>query len=74
MVYPNPCADQLVVSGLNRGDEVSLYDLTGRQLQHQPAKETKLELEMNGLPPGTYILRVVAPEGEIKKAGVIQKK
>lgn len=67
-VYPNPTNAALTIA---LGDDhpsclLRLHDLTGRELQQIEAAENqqRLELRMDDLPAGTYILRIQDSRGE----------
>lgn len=61
-IYPNPCADKLQISAKNvtNIDDVSLFDLAGKQLNVTIKKETNntVSLDMSGMKAGIYILKV----------------
>lgn len=52
-VRPNPCRSRCVVSGLVPGARVTLYDVDGREA---PARGG--ELDLSGLRPGVYVVKV----------------
>jgi hypothetical protein len=57
-LYPNPATTHFFVSGLQRGWELRLEDLSGRQLLH---KEVQSEMEQIDLQPystGSYLIRI----------------
>jgi hypothetical protein len=68
-VYPNPIAENWVVqfSGdPNTSRLLELFDLTGRKLMsHTIQGEYKVELTRQGLPGGTYLLRITSAGGTI---------
>lgn len=57
-IYPNPSRDLLYISGLE-GDvnQIEIYDLNGRQVQSLDSDVEQINL--NAIPQGTYIIRVV---------------
>lgn len=68
-VYPNPIAENWVVqfSGdLKTSRLLELFDLRGRKLMsHTTQGEHKVELTRQGLPAGTYLLRITSSGGMI---------
>lgn len=74
-VYPNPFADYVKVNGLDKGDEVSLYDITGRKLQSWTVEVNQAEntFNINAVPGGSYILRIHDQENHQKGNFPLQK-
>lgn len=54
-VYPNPAHDYLNLSAVETGEDVEVYNLQGQQVMHAHATE---QLDVSGLAPGTYLLRI----------------
>ena len=61
-LYPNPAHETAVIrlDGLEGHATVSLYDLGGRLLRTQPMEAAEMRLGLEGLPQGTYFVRVVS--------------
>lgn len=55
-IYPNPATEMLNVKTLDRVLEVSIFDVTGRQIS---AKIINGQINVNTLLKGNYILRIV---------------
>ena len=71
--YPNPTTDLINISGLNINDNISLFDMTGKETIG-PRKITKAgayTLSLKEIPQGLYIL--VVTNGEIKSREKIVK-
>ena len=65
-VYPNPVKDRLRLSGLDKMEgtkQVSLYSIRGTKVYHFDTRENELELNMNDLAAGMYILNVKSAKG-----------
>jgi hypothetical protein len=60
-VYPNPTRGLITLAGLNKIDQVSVYDLTGRAVL-QLAGITGSTLDLGSLSPGLYTVRIRSGE------------
>lgn len=58
-VQPNPVSDVLLITALAPGAQVELYDLNGRLLRRMIATEEYLELNVQDLTPGMYLVRAI---------------
>ncbi len=69
-VYPNPVTDKLNIRFPEAGDYgVSLYDLTGREIiQIQSNSADHIQLDVNALGQGQYVLKVVGNKGSMTKS------
>ena len=56
--YPNPVTDILSVTAKDVIDNVSVYDLTGRQVLSSIASTPTVKLYMDNYPAGTYLVKV----------------
>ncbi len=60
-VYPNPASDVLYIihDSQNQLKELSLFDITGRQVLNQKdVRGGSIQLNISGLQPGTYLLKL----------------
>lgn len=58
-VYPNPVQDIMYLRTTDKANDISVYDLSGRQLIHlQPETNGEIQIPMNGLQAGTYMLMI----------------
>ncbi len=57
-VYPNPSSGLTMVSGLEGGTLVQVYDVLGQLVQSVSTREEKIELDLSRQPQGTYLVRV----------------
>ncbi|MBL7882573.1 MAG: T9SS type A sorting domain-containing protein [Bacteroidia bacterium] len=73
-VYPNPSADEINVqlSGFNAGNSflVSVYDITGRELNHYQSTTSLITIKKENLDAGIYFVRV-AYEGKYYSKKII---
>lgn len=56
-IYPNPASEILFVS-LPSPSELKVYDLTGKKLMERSVGAGLADLDISGLKPGWYILRI----------------
>lgn len=57
-ISPNPVLNQLTISGLKEGPEISITDLTGRTIEFTSATELHgIKLEISTIPAGIYQIR-----------------
>ncbi len=67
-VTPNPFSHQISIAGstkLNEPNKLELFDLNGRCLLSLPSVPPKLNLTF--LLPGTYLIRIISPNGVLNK-------
>ena len=58
VVYPNPATDELIITGLEQGSVVGLYDLSGQLIERHQTSQDVPRLDVRTLQPGGYFLRV----------------
>lgn len=65
ILAPNPTMDHVVLThtGGDALDEVRLYDMTGRELRVFRAMDQRLVIGLEGMPNGSYLLRIIGTEG-----------
>ncbi len=57
-IYPNPVSKFLKIRTNRPNSEVSLFDLTGRQIMHEVMKSREATYSLNGIPSGLYVISV----------------
>ncbi|GHT12724.1 hypothetical protein FACS189415_3080 [Bacteroidia bacterium] len=59
-IYPNPVQNNIVVesSNIKAGDRLNIYDVNGHFVRTFNAAGNQTEINLSGLPLGTYILKV----------------
>lgn len=62
-LFPNPANEACVISGVNNGDVITLFDITGRAIGTFTAGNSELEINISTLAPGCYLLRVADDAG-----------
>ena len=67
---PNPTSGHVVVSGLEEGDRLNIYDVQGRLVIFESVKDTNKVLSIENLTSGIYLIKVTdaqnRPVGNIK--------
>ena len=58
LAYPNPTSGPMTVGGLASGATLELYSLDGRRLWQTQAEGETVQLPMNGLSAGVYLLKI----------------
>lgn len=56
-VYPNPATEFVMVSGLNAGEVVTVFDVNGRVVAEKEAEGTEVRISLGGVVPGVYMVR-----------------
>jgi Secretion system C-terminal sorting domain len=54
VVYPNPVADMAIVKGAIAGDKITLYDVTGKIVSQEIAKDNNYNIDMHTYAKGAY--------------------
>ena len=70
-IHPNPATNVLNVSANNLLN-VSLFDLTGREVGHHEAMGNELVIDIAGYQSGLYLVRIETKAGIIVKKVAIQ--
>ncbi|GHT64112.1 hypothetical protein AGMMS50239_21230 [Bacteroidia bacterium] len=65
--YPNPVVSNLTIEAENPLGIIILVDLSGRKVKSFESKETKVSLDLSGLPKGIYILQAGGKTSKIVK-------
>ena len=70
--YPNPASNNVNLSANNIIDQVSIIDLSGKQLLNQSISQTTGTINIENIPSGVYFMNV-SIEGSIKTHKLIIK-
>jgi hypothetical protein len=62
-IYPNPTSGVTTISSPEAIKELTVTDLAGRVLLHQPSLGTSTTLDTAPLEPGLYLLKVTTASG-----------
>lgn len=66
-VYPNPCTDRLTVAPADAPRQAEIVDLAGRLVQRLRLAPHATDLDTRHLAAGTYVLRLLAPDGAVRQ-------
>jgi Secretion system C-terminal sorting domain len=69
-VYPNPSSNTVNITGLNAGEKILLYDITGKLLIQKSVAASNAKINIQYLAGGNYVLKIVNTNNE--EAGVIK--
>jgi len=69
-VYPNPATDQVTVDTGNQIDYITVYNMSGKEMLHISNATT---ININTLPSGNYLLKIIDSEGRIETHQVTKK-
>jgi type IX secretion system substrate protein len=61
-VYPNPFTDKININDTKQGDEIILYDITGKEVLRQQCLNNVTEIIIHDLSKGFYILHYEATD------------
>lgn len=71
-IFPNPAESVLSVSADEPMEYLSIFDLTGREVMHLSAADTRLDVPLEGLTGGVYIIRIKTSDNQIVKKFIKQ--
>src|SRR5690606_5342918 len=72
-IYPNPVGNRLTIAGAGTGTSVQLLNVLGQELYHGTISSDKETINTEAFQPGTYILRLVAPNGTTTASKVVKE-
>lgn len=58
LVYPNPAAERVTVSGISKGAELTVTDLSGKLLLHDVATDDVADITVACLQSGIYLIHI----------------
>jgi len=61
-VFPNPASDELIIKSLDVINSVVVYDMTGRILYDLKYSTNTVQIDVSGLAPGVYMVRINGSE------------
>ena len=71
ILYPNPTSGQVFIESAGL-QEVRVYNLIGQAVMHQTATDGQATLDMSSLPEGTYFVKLIGEQNEVRKVVKIQ--
>lgn len=72
-IVPNPVEDKLNLSSPFEISVIKLYDCSGRELIRQRVDDTTIQLQLNELSDGLYIISLYHKNGEVITKKIIKK-
>ncbi len=72
-VYPNPFDTYVRITGLEQGDVIQVYDITGRRMWSSTSMNKEYLLPTKEMHAGVYVLNVTDRSGVSKKHLLIEK-
>ena len=69
---PNPASDNVTVMSSFRIDRIEVYSLTGQRVMQQKVGALSTQIDLSGLPKGTYIVRTYTNHGISNKRLVVK--
>ncbi len=72
-IFPNPAKDHFVIRSSEKILQLQIVDLQGRVLRNTAENSRELHINISGMPPGLYLLRVKTEKGsETHRIQIIQ--
>ncbi len=65
LMYPNPTASGVTISGLASGQRITLYDLTGRMLINKKVNNAEEQLDLSNYAAAMYKVVITTAEGTV---------
>jgi uncharacterized repeat protein (TIGR01451 family) len=72
-IYPNPSRDFFVIENISSHAQLTIYDLTGRNVLSKKSTAEKLIVNISTLPNGIYMLEVISENKKFFKKIVVSK-
>lgn len=71
-LFPNPAKDNInIVSNNNKIEEIDLFDLNGRLIVSVSVKANQTNINLNDLPNGIYVCKIIDARSNIKTQKVV---
>ena len=71
-MYPNPVKDRLHIGSKSMIHQIDLMAIDGRRMRYWSVDATEVEVPMEGLAKGVYILKIVTDDGVLSKEIIIE--
>ena len=62
-VYPNPMHDEVNITGANKITEITITNPVGQCVHSQKYSNTSVRVDMQGLPAGVYVMKIIDETG-----------
>jgi hypothetical protein len=71
-IYPNPAKDVLNINSAFAIKEVEIYDALNRLVEKQKSNDKNIQLNLNNLSKGSYIVNIKTAKGSVKKKLIVE--
>lgn len=72
-IHPNPATDFGMITGIKDIKTIQLYDLTGKLIQNHNVQGESFRIDLSGLAPGVYVVKVSNSNGKVNSQKLIRK-
>ena len=66
MLFPNPNTGKFTISGLDKGNVIRIFDVTGKLVYDEIAKDNSVVVDLEGLNKGIYIYQINSAGKEVQ--------
>lgn len=66
MLFPNPNTGKFTISGLDKGNTIRIFDVTGKLVYDAISKDTSVVVDLEGLNKGIYIYQIKSGGKEVQ--------
>ncbi len=73
VIYPNPFTSELFISAHQQMDAYTIYDITGKMIQHESINSTSHTIQVNDLSEGMYLIEIKSADA-ISTAKIIKSR
>ena len=73
-IYLNNSSGQLQISHQQIISLIKVYSITGTLLKTQPGHESRVEMSVNNIPSGVYIVSVIDKDGQVYSEKIVKTK
>ncbi|RYD98858.1 MAG: T9SS type A sorting domain-containing protein [Sphingobacteriales bacterium] len=70
-VFPVPVLDKINIDGVENGDQLLIYNVTGKVVEKITLKKGVNTFSLRGLGKGNYILNIQSKQGDLKAQGPV---
>ena len=72
-IYPNPVSGQLIIEDVAIGTVINLYNIVGTEVYSGTAASGHEQIDVQQMPPGSYIIQLTDKEGNRIKRSIIKQ-
>ncbi len=73
-IYPNPAENNVIINGFVGGENVSIYDITGRVIYQQKVNKDSDSISLTDLNQGVYYIRITSTDGIVSSHKLVKVK